>query len=140
MTAAKTRNAPVRFIETSMRLLLIERASFTDRNDHTTMTAPHPVRSAKLSIVWPGKYYGGGPRWNPWCCSFAKSYIVINLPMPLRFLICTARERRVVLHGNDGSLEKFWKTTERCYKDASVMRGLPPQSRSYSSSTVKTTT
>jgi hypothetical protein len=24
------------------------------RNDHTTMTAPHPVRSGKLSIVWPG--------------------------------------------------------------------------------------
>jgi hypothetical protein len=24
------------------------------RNDHTKMTAPHPVRSAKLSIVWPG--------------------------------------------------------------------------------------
>jgi hypothetical protein len=24
------------------------------RNDHTTMTAPHPVRSAKLSMVGPG--------------------------------------------------------------------------------------
>ena len=42
-----------------------------DRNDHTTMTAPLPVCSAKLSIVGPGQYYGGGPRWNPRCCSFA---------------------------------------------------------------------
>ena len=28
--------------------------SLKDRNDHTTMTAPLPVCSAKLSIVWPG--------------------------------------------------------------------------------------
>ena len=43
-----------------------------DRNDHTTVTAPLlPVCSAKLSTVGPGQYYGGGPRWNPWCCSFA---------------------------------------------------------------------
>ena len=35
------------------------------------MTAPLPVYSAKLSIVGPGLYYGGGPRWNPGCCSFA---------------------------------------------------------------------
>ena len=34
------------------------------------MTAPLPVCSAKLSIVWPGQYYGGGPRWNTRCCSF----------------------------------------------------------------------
>ena len=40
------------------------------RNDHTTMTAPLPVCSAKLSIVWPGQYYGGGPRCNTRCCSF----------------------------------------------------------------------
>jgi hypothetical protein len=37
-------------------------------DDHTTMTAPLPVCSAKLSIVGPGQYYGGGPRWNPGCC------------------------------------------------------------------------
>jgi hypothetical protein len=30
------------------------RMQLIDMNDHTTMTAPHPVRSAKLSIVWPG--------------------------------------------------------------------------------------
>ena len=39
-------------------------------NDQITMTAPLPVCSAKLSIVEPGQYYGGGPRWNPGCCSF----------------------------------------------------------------------
>ena len=38
-------------------------------NDQITMTAPLPVCSAKLSIVEPGQYYGGGPRWNPGCCS-----------------------------------------------------------------------
>ena len=34
------------------------------------MTAPLPVCSAKLSIIRPGQYYGGGPRWNTGCCSF----------------------------------------------------------------------
>ena len=34
------------------------------------MTAPLPVCSAKLSIVGLSQYYGGGPRWNPECCSF----------------------------------------------------------------------
>ena len=46
-----------------------------DRNDHTTMTAPLPVCSAKLSIVGPGQYYGGGPRWNPRCCSLFASFL-----------------------------------------------------------------
>ena len=48
--------------------------AFRSRNDHTNMTAPHPVCSAKLSMFGPGQYYGGGPRWNPRCCSFA-SYL-----------------------------------------------------------------
>ena len=29
------------------------------------MTAPLPVCSAKLSMIWLCQYYGGGPRWNP---------------------------------------------------------------------------
>eukprot|EP00980_Cylindrotheca_fusiformis_P005807 scaffold1223_cov119-Cylindrotheca_fusiformis.AAC.10 len=45
------------------------RSSYLDGNDHTNMTAPLPVRSAKLSMFGPGQYYGGGPRWNPRCCS-----------------------------------------------------------------------
>jgi hypothetical protein len=35
---------------------------------HTTMNAPYLVRTAKLSIVRPCQYYGGGPRGNPRCC------------------------------------------------------------------------
>ena len=31
---------------------------------HTKMKALHPVRSAKLSILRPSQYYGGGPRGN----------------------------------------------------------------------------
>ena len=38
-------------------------------NDHTSMTAPLPVCSAKLSMLGLSQYYGGGPRWNPECCS-----------------------------------------------------------------------
>ena len=34
-------------------------------NDHTSLTAPLPVCSAKLSKLGLGQYYGGGPRWNP---------------------------------------------------------------------------
>ena len=44
--------------------------SYLCRNDHTIVTAPLPVCSAKLSTIWLGQYYGGGPRWNPQCCSF----------------------------------------------------------------------
>ena len=44
------------------------------------MTAPLPVCSAKLSIVGPGQYYGGGPRWNPGCCSFAFASFSLLLP------------------------------------------------------------
>ena len=44
-----------------------EYALYSNPNpNHTTVTAPLPVCSAKLS-----KYYGGGPRWNPWCSSFS---------------------------------------------------------------------
>ena len=49
------------------------------RNDHTIMTAPLPVCSAKLSMIWLGQYYGGGPRWNPQCCSFA--ILMVGLPV-----------------------------------------------------------
>ena len=41
-----------------------------DRSNHTMMTEPLTVCSAKLSIVGLSQYYGGGPRWNPECCSF----------------------------------------------------------------------
>ena len=52
-----------------------------DRKDHTIMTAPLPVCSAKLSMIWTCQYYGGGPRWNPSCSSFCpiKQYILLDI-------------------------------------------------------------
>ena len=54
--------------------IIVELIYFVDskviRNDHIMVTAPLPVNSAKLSIIGPGQYYGGGPRWNPGRCSF----------------------------------------------------------------------
>ena len=43
---------------------------YTDRKNHTTTTAPLPVCSVKLSIIWISQYYIGGPRWNPECYYF----------------------------------------------------------------------
>ena len=36
--------------------------------DHTTVKAPHPIRTAKLSTVGPDQYYGRGLRGNLRCC------------------------------------------------------------------------
>ena len=36
--------------------------------DHTTMKAPHPIRTAKLSIVRPDQYFGRGLQGNLGCC------------------------------------------------------------------------
>ena len=38
--------------------------------DHTTMDIPHPIRTAKSSIVGPNQYCGGGPRGNLGCRMF----------------------------------------------------------------------
>ncbi len=35
---------------------------------HTTVKAPHPIRTAKLSTVGPDQYYGRGLRGNLRCC------------------------------------------------------------------------
>ena len=35
--------------------------------DHTTVIIPHPIRTAKSSIVGPNQYCGGGPRGNLGC-------------------------------------------------------------------------
>ena len=60
------------------------------RNDHTIMTAPLPVCSAKLSIIWFGEYYGGGPRWKTKCCSFVPAVCLAFtlLKAPFRFHSC----------------------------------------------------
>ena len=36
---------------------------------HTTMKAPHPIRTAKLSIVGPDQYYSWGQCGNLGCCT-----------------------------------------------------------------------
>ena len=36
--------------------------------DHTTMKPPHPIRTAKLSIVRPDQYFGRGLQGNLGCC------------------------------------------------------------------------
>ena len=38
--------------------------------DQTTMNIPHPIRTAKSSIVGPNQYCGGGPRGNLGCRMF----------------------------------------------------------------------
>ena len=38
--------------------------------DQTTMDIPHPIRTAKSSIVGPNQYCGGGPRGNLGCRMF----------------------------------------------------------------------
>ena len=43
---------------------------YSDRNDHTTMTAPLTVLSKKLSIVGHCLYYNWGKHWNPECYYF----------------------------------------------------------------------
>ena len=40
---------------------------------HTTVKAPHPIRTAKLSTVGPDQYYGRGLRGNLRCC---KAYFI----------------------------------------------------------------
>ena len=44
------------------------RAARTSSYDHTTVKAPHPIRTAKLSTVGPDQYYGRGLRGNLRCC------------------------------------------------------------------------
>ena len=40
----------------------------TSSYGHTTMKAPHPIRTAKLSIVGLVQYFGRGLRGNNQCC------------------------------------------------------------------------
>ena len=41
---------------------------------HTTMKAPHPIRTAKLSIVGPDQYYSWGQCGNLGCCMATKFF------------------------------------------------------------------
>ena len=44
------------------------RAPVTSSYDHTTVRAPHPIRTAKLSTVGPDQYFGRGLQGNLGCC------------------------------------------------------------------------
>ena len=86
------------------------------RNDHTMVTAPLPVCSAKLSTIGPGQYYGGGPRWNTRCCSFAK--------MPFMFFKIACDSELDIFQQNcllcsskiacESELEIFWQKCLLC--------------------------
>ena len=43
-------------------------SAFRSSYGHTTVKAPHPIRTAKLSTVGPDQYYGRGLRGNLRCC------------------------------------------------------------------------
>ena len=51
---------------------------YSDRNDHTTMTAPLTVLSKKLSIVGHCLYYNWGKHWNPECYYFGCLLVLTN--------------------------------------------------------------
>ena len=44
------------------------RAAKTSSYGHTTVKAPHPIRTAKLSTVGPDQYFGRGLQGNLGCC------------------------------------------------------------------------
>jgi hypothetical protein len=61
---------------------------------HTTMNAPYLVRTAKLSIVRPCQYYGGGPRGNPRCCRL--SFAMLFAPF---WLVCVSHRPTITSSG-----------------------------------------
>ena len=46
--------------------------------DHTTVKAPHPIRTAKLSTVGPDQYYGRGLRGNLGCCMASLHFFIFH--------------------------------------------------------------
>ena len=75
-------------------------------NDHISMTAPHPVCSVKLSMFGLGQYYGGGPRWNPECCSL--------LPLPLLYSLGSNSQFAYFFLDNDTTEPCFWLSLVIC--------------------------
>ena len=51
---------------------------------HTTVKAPHPIRTAKLSTVGPDQYFGRGLQGNLGCCmSFCLFFLSFHSPLPV---------------------------------------------------------
>ena len=61
--------------------------------DHTTVKAPHPIRTAKLSTVGPDQYYGRGLRGNLRCCMAFYFYFYF---LDLVVLVGTRMDDRLV--------------------------------------------
>ena len=66
------------------------RAPVTSSYDHTTVRAPHPIRTAKLSTVGPDQYFGRGLQGNLGCCMAPFSFFALcaksfsNVPSAFR--------------------------------------------------------
>ena len=56
------------FSHFSMFKQVYDQISRTSSYGHTTVKAPYPIRTAKLSTVGPDQYYGRGLRGNLRCC------------------------------------------------------------------------
>ena len=46
--------------------------------DHTTVTTPHPIRTAKLSTVGPNQYCSGGPCGKPGCRRAGQLFLILS--------------------------------------------------------------
>ena len=53
---------------------------------HTTVKAPYPIRTAKLSTVGPDQYYGRGLRGNLRCCKSLFGFFVCAGPCAVKVL------------------------------------------------------
>ena len=66
---------------------------------HTTVKAPHPIRTAKLSTVGPDQYYGRGLRGNLRCCMAFCFFAFI-------FIFCTRKKNKKSGEGDLNSRPK----------------------------------
>ena len=56
---------------------------------HTTVKAPHPIRTAKLSTVGPDQYYGRGLRGNLRCCKAFFCHFAMGVVQVRRAVQCS---------------------------------------------------
>ena len=67
--------------------------------DHTTVKAPHPIRTAKLSTVGPDQYFGRGLQGNLGCCM---SFLSIFSPGTCTSHRILVRNREIVIRSYHG--------------------------------------
>ena len=71
--------------------------------DHTTVTIPHPIRTAKSSTVGPNQYFGGGPRGNLGCRRAGNFFFCFSVSMPI--------------------YHRVFARKARCHKESAAWRG-----------------